>query len=58
MRGNKPRNAGIIKHVYSDRSLEEIEEAITDKYEDCEVEFFKKDHRFTGTIKVKFNNEG
>ena len=58
MRGSKPRNAGIIKHVYSDRSLEEIEEEIISKYENCEVELFKKDEEFTGTIKIKFNSEG
>ena len=55
MRGNKPRNAGIIKHVNSDRTIEEMEEEIKNSY-DCEVEFFKKKDRFTGTIKIKFNN--
>ena len=57
MRGNKPRKAGIIKHVYSDRTEEQIEEEISGQYKDCEVEFFKRDQRFTGTIKVKFSSE-
>ena len=57
MRGNKPRNAGIIKHVYTDRTETEIEEEITSKYQNSEVEFFKKAKKFTGTVKVKFSSE-
>ena len=58
MRGNKPKNAGVIKHVYVDRTEEEIENAITSKYPGSELEFFKRNDRFTGTIKVKFSQEG
>ena len=58
MRGNKPRNAGIIKHVYTNKTEKEIEDEITGKYEGSEVEFFKKNKKFTGTIKVKFSREG
>ena len=56
MRGNKPRNAGIIKFVNLDRTEDEIEEEITSKYENSEVEFFKKNKKSTGMIKVKFDS--
>ena len=57
LRGNKPRNAGIIKYVYTDSTEKQIEEEITRKYPGSELEFFKKKKKFTGTIKVKFNRE-
>ena len=57
MRGNKPTMAGIIKHVYSRESEEDIIQEITQKYPNCEVDLFKRSNKFTGTIKVTFSNE-
>ena len=58
LRGNKPRNTGIIYHVLKqNKSEEEIEEEIKSQYPECEVDMFKRNGRFTGTIKIKFNNQ-
>ena len=57
MKGNKPRTAGIIKHVYTDNSEEEIKQQINGKYPNSKVELFKKENRFTGVIKVSFDSE-
>ena len=57
MIGNQPKTAGIVKHVHTDSTEEEIIEELNDKYPDCEVDFFKRNNRFTGTLKIKFNKE-
>ena len=51
------RSAGIIKDVILNESEEEIEEEILKKYPDAKCEFFKRQNRFTGTIKISFKDE-
>ena len=51
------RSAGIIKDVFLDEREEDIEEEILTKYPDAKCEFFKKQNRFTGTIKITFKDE-
>ena len=48
--------SGIVKHVYLDDSEETIENWIKDKYSVSNVEFFKRNGQFHGTIKITFNN--
>ena len=51
------RSAGIIKDVFLDESEDEIEAEILSKYPDAKCDFFKRQNRFTGTIKITFKNE-
>ena len=51
------RAAGIITHVILEESIEEIEAEILHKYPGTKCEFFKKDNKFTGTIKISFKDE-
>ena len=53
----KNRSAGIIRHVYVDSNENEIKEEIKSNYPDVTPELFKKNNRFTGTIKINCNNE-
>ena len=55
MRGNVPRTAGIVKHVWDHRTEEEIEEELRANYPCKEVTFFKKNGKYIGIIKVIFN---
>ena len=48
--------AGIIKHVYQDRPENEITAAVESQFPDAEVELFKRDKKFTGSIKVTFTS--
>ena len=56
-RVNEPNHAIIVKHVYVvDKSDEQLVKEITDNYPNVKkCELFKKDERFTGTIKLVFN---
>ena len=47
--------SGIVKHVYLDAPEDEIKTSIMDKYPVSNVEFFKRNGNFTGTMKVTFN---
>jgi len=47
--------SGIVKHVYLDASEEDIKKSIMDKYAVSDVDFFKRNGTFSGTIKVTFN---
>ena len=51
------KSAGIIKHVFLDESVEDIENEILTKYPVTKCEFFQRDGKFTGTIKVSFKDE-
>ena len=55
IKGNLPRTTGIVKHVCSHRTEEEIKEEILNKYPCQEVSFFKKNDEFMGIIKITFN---
>ena len=58
MRGNNtniPKTTGIVKHVWSQRSQEEIEQELLDNYPIKEVSFFKKNEKYLGIIKITFN---
>ena len=57
MIGNQPKTAGIVKHVITDYSEQEIKDELSQMFPRCEAEFFKRNGRFTGTIKIKFNKE-
>ena len=48
--------SGIIKYVYTDRSEEQLTEEVKNKYPDTRIELFKKNQKFTGTIKVIFKS--
>ena len=49
---------GIIKHVYQDKSQEEMKREITSAYPDAECEFWcTKQDQFMGIIKIKFKTE-
>ena len=49
---------GIVKFVYDeDLSEEDIEESIKETYPDIRFEFFKKENKFSGMIKVIFKEE-
>ena len=48
---------GIIKHVYQDKTEEELEGQITNTFPDAECDFFMKNEEFMGIIKVKFQTE-
>ena len=58
-KANERTPTGIIKHVYQQQKTEEeIEDEIHEKYPDTECDFFKKkDGEFMGIIKVKFKQE-
>ena len=49
--------AGIIKHVYQDISEEDLIATVESQFVNSEVELFKRDQKFTGSIKVTFNSE-
>ena len=51
------RSSGIIKHVFLDETIEDIETEIVNNYPDTKCEFFKRDGRFTGCIKITFKDE-
>ena len=57
MVGNKPKTIGIIKHIHKGTSEDEIIEEINERYPRAEIDFFKRNDRFTGTIKIKFEKE-
>ena len=48
--------SGIVKHVYLDASEENIKTSIMDKYTASDVDIFKRNCNFGGTIKVTFNS--
>jgi len=48
--------SGIVKHVYLDATEEDIKTSIMDKYAASDVDFFKRNGNFSGTIKVTFNS--
>ena len=52
VRCDQSKPAGIIKHVYHDVSDEDLIEEIQNNYPDTEIELFKKDEMFIGTIKI------
>ena len=53
----KPKHtAGLIKQVER-LEEEEINEEIKNQFPDCHIELFKKNSRFTGTVKINFPNE-
>ena len=52
--------AAIVKNVLTDDTEirdEEIIEEIKGTFPDAEIDLFKKDNKFTGTLKIKFNTE-
>ena len=54
----KPAAAGFIKHVYQDIPEADIKAEVEAQFPNSsEVELFKKDKKFTGSIKVNFNSE-
>ena len=48
---------GIVKYVYQEKTTEELTEDINEIYPDAKCEFFTKNNKFTGTIKVAFKDE-
>ena len=49
--------SGIIKHIYTDNSEEDIINELTERYTSIKkVELFKKDNNFSGIVKVIFNS--
>ena len=46
--------SGIIKHVYEDVKESELIDNIKSRYNVSNVELFKRDNKFTGTLKVTF----
>ena len=54
---NAIRSSGIIKHVFLDESIEDIEDEISRIYPETKCEFFKRDNKFTGTIKISFKDD-
>ena len=58
----KTPTAGIIKHIPKSTLDEETTEddlinEITSKYHDANVDLFKRNEKFTGTLKIEFNSE-
>ena len=51
------KSTGIVKHIYQDLSEEDLVAEITATYPDSELDFFKKNDEFTGTLKIKFKDE-
>ena len=47
---------GIIKGVNRDESMEDISEEILEAYPDTTIDFFKRDQKFTGTVKLIFKD--
>ena len=47
---------GIIKGINTDESIEDIREEIEAAYPDTSVDFFKRDMKITGTIKLIFKD--
>ena len=46
--------SGIIKHVYEEVEESELVDNIKSRYNVSNVELFKRDNKFTGTLKVTF----
>ena len=55
---DEPNSTGIVKFVYNDMEEEELKDEIKQNYPGCIFDLFKRNDVFTGTIKVKFQNEG
>ena len=51
------RSAGVIKDVHLEESIEDTEAEIISKYPGTKCEFFKRNGRFTGTVKITFKNQ-
>ena len=51
------QTSGIVKHVYSDCSEEEIQENIKQNYNATKVEAFKRNGEMTGTVKITFSSQ-
>ena len=56
-KASEQSHLGIIKHVYQDRTEDEIKKEITDVFPDAKCDFFKNDDGFMGIIKIKFKTE-
>ena len=54
---DEPNSTGIVKFVYADIEVNEIQTEIEQNYPGCEYELFMKHEDFTGMIKVIFKDE-
>merc|ERR1711972_187761 len=56
-KGNFPKTTGIVKHVWCDRSEEEIKEEISSNYDCNDIDVFKRNGKYMGIIKINFKTK-
>lgn len=57
LRPGKTTFPGIIRNIYKEVTKDEIETGIKAVYGDAEIDIFKREGTFTGTVKVLFKSE-
>ena len=55
IKGNVPKTTGIVKHVWNQGTENQIKEEILNNYDCKEIDFFKKDGKYMGILKITFN---